>query len=36
MLQKLLIALEQIKADNISNNLLSKIRQIDYSLNRAN
>ena len=35
MLQRLLIALAQVKAGNISENLLNKIRQIIYSLYRA-
>ena len=32
MLQRLPIALAQVKADNTSKNLLNKIRQIIYSL----
>ena len=32
MLQRLPIALAQVKADNISENLLNKIRQIIYFL----
>ena len=32
MLQRLLIALAQVKAGNISENLLHEIRQIIYSL----
>ena len=35
MLQRLPIALAQVKAANTSENLLSKIRQIIYSLHRA-
>ena len=35
MLQRLLIALEQLKAGNKSENLLNEIRQILYSLSRA-
>ena len=35
MLQKLPIALAQIKSGNTSNNLLNKIRQIFYSLYQA-
>ena len=34
MLQRLLIALAQVKAGNISKNLLNEIRQIIYSLYR--
>ena len=34
MLQRLLIALAQVKADNTFENLLNEIRQIIYSLNR--
>ena len=33
MLQRLLIALEQLKTGNASENLLNEIRQIIYSLN---
>ena len=36
MLQKLPIALAQVKAGNASENLLNEIRQILYSLYRAN
>ena len=36
MLQRLDIALAQIKAGNISENLLNEIRQVIYSLCRAN
>ena len=36
MLQRLLIALAQTKADNNSENLLNKIRQIVYSLYESN
>ena len=32
MLQRLLIALAQVKAGNTSENVLNKIRQIGYSL----
>ena len=32
MLQRLLIALEQVKANNTSENLLNEIRKIIYSL----
>ena len=35
MLQRLPIALAQVKADNKSENLLNEIRQIIYSLYRA-
>ena len=35
MLQRLPIALAQVKAGNISENLLNEIRQIIYSLYRA-
>ena len=35
MLQRLPIALAQVKADNTSENLLSEIRQIVHSLYRA-
>ena len=35
MLQRLPIALAQVKAGNTSENLLNKIRQIIYSLYRA-
>ena len=35
MLQRLLIALAQVKAGNTSENLLNEIRQIIYSLYRA-
>ena len=35
MLQRLSIALAQVKAGNTSKNLLNKIRQIIYSLYRA-
>ena len=35
MLQRLPIALAQVKAGNTSENLLNKIRQIIYSLHRA-
>ena len=35
MLQRLSIALAQVKAGNISKNLLNEIRQIIYSLSRA-
>ena len=35
MLQRLLIALAQVKAGNTSKNLLNEIRQIRYSLYRA-
>ena len=35
MLQRLLIALAQVKAGNTSENLLNEIRQIMYSLYRA-
>ena len=35
MLQRLLIALPQVKAGNTSENLLNEIRQIIYSLYRA-
>ena len=35
MLQRLPIALAQIKAGNTSDNLLNEIRQIIYSLYRA-
>ena len=35
MLQRLLIALAQVKAGNTSGNLLNEIRQILYSLYRA-
>ena len=35
MLQILLIALKQLKADNISEKLLNEVRQIIYSLYRA-
>ena len=35
MLQRLLIKLVQVKACNTSENLLNKIRQMIYSLNRA-
>ena len=34
MLQRLLIALAQVKADNTSENLLNEIREIIYSLYR--
>ena len=34
MLQRLTIALEQVKAGNTSENLLNKIRQIIYSLHQ--
>ena len=34
MLQRLPIALAQVKAGNISENLLNEIRQIIYSLDR--
>ena len=34
MLQRLPIALAQVEADNTSENLLNKIRQIVYSLYR--
>ena len=36
MLQRLPIALAQVKAGNTSENVLNKIRQIIYSLYRAN
>ena len=36
MLQKLPIALAQVKAGSTSENLLNEIRQIMYSLYRAN
>ena len=36
MLQRLPIALAQVKAGNSSENVLNKIRQIIYSLYRAN
>ena len=36
MLQRLPIALAQVKAVNTSENVLNKIRQIIYSLYRAN
>ena len=36
MLQRLLIALTQVKGDNTFENLLNEIRQIIYSLNREN
>ena len=35
MLQRFLIALEQVKASNLSKSLLDEIRQIKYSLYRA-
>ena len=35
MLQRLPITLAQVKAGNISENLLNEIRQIIYSLHRA-
>ena len=35
MLQRLLIALAQLKAGNTSENLLNEIRQFMYSLNGA-
>ena len=35
MLQRLPIALAQVKAGNISGDLLNEIRQIIYSLHRA-
>ena len=35
MLQRLSIALAQVKAGNISDNFLNEIRQIIYSLHRA-
>ena len=35
MLERLPIALAQVKADNNSENLLSKIRQIVYSLHQS-
>ena len=35
MLQRLPIALAQVKAENTSENLLNEIRQIMYSLYRA-
>ena len=35
MLQRLPIVLAQVKAENISENLLNEMRQIVYSLNRA-
>ena len=35
MLQRLPVVLTQVKLDNTSKNLLMKIRQIIYSLNRA-
>ena len=35
MLQRLPIALAQVKADNTSENLLNEIRQIIYLLHRA-
>ena len=35
MLQRLPVVLTQVKVDNTSENLLIKIRQIIYSLNRA-
>ena len=35
MLQRLPVVLAQVKVDNTSGNLLIKIRQIIYSLNRA-
>ena len=35
MLQRLLIALKQLKADNISEKLLNEVGQIIYSLYRA-
>ena len=35
MLQRLPIALTQVKADNTSENLLNKVHQIIYSLYRA-
>ena len=35
MLQRLSIALAQVRAGNTSENLLNAIRQITYSLNRA-
>ena len=35
MLQRLAIALAQVKADNTSENLLNEIRQIIYSLYQA-
>ena len=35
MLQRLPIALAQVKTNNTSENLLNEIRQIIYSLNRA-
>ena len=34
MLQRLPVVLTQVKVDNTSDNLLIKIRQIIYSLNR--
>ena len=36
MLQRLPIALAQVKAGNTSENVLNKIRQVIYSLYRAN
>ena len=35
MLQRLLVAIAQVKADNNSENLLNEIRQIIYSLYRS-
>ena len=35
MLQRLPIALAQVKADNTSENLLNEIRQVIYSLHQA-
>ena len=35
MVQRLTIALAQVKAGNISSNVLNEIRQIIYSLHRA-
>ena len=35
MLQRLPIALSQVKVGNTSENLLNEVRQIIYSLNRA-
>ena len=35
MLQRLPTALSQVKAGNTSKNLLNKVRQVIYSLNRA-
>ena len=35
MLQRLLIALSQVEADNTSENLLNEIRQILHSLHQA-